>query len=89
MAESRAKKQSEPETPEEATPKEAVKEAEPASDSEEIPVERLISEGGAFLGQEPHVVAGALAGVNRKKLTVEEAQAAVDAWLKQPVKEDE
>ena len=83
MAESK-KKQTEPETP-----KEAVADVEPPADANTYPVERLISDAGAFLKQPSHVVAGALAGVNRKNLTLEEAEAAVDAWLKQPVKEDE
>lgn len=85
MAESKSKaKADEPETP-----KEAVKETDPAPEAESIPVERLIADGGAFLGHESHIVAGALAEVPRKNLTIEEAEAAVDAWLKQPVKEDE
>lgn len=81
MAESKQKK-AEPETP-----KEAVAEVDPPEEAESFPVERLISESG-FLKQPSHVVAGALSGVPRKTLTIEEAQAAVDAWLKSPVKED-
>lgn len=70
------------------TPKEAVQAAEPAEDALEFPVERLISEGGPLLGHEPHVVAGALSGVNRKNLTIEEGKAAVSAWLKKPVSQE-
>lgn len=70
--------------PSDETPKEAVKAADPPEDAEAFPVERLISEAGAFLNQPPYVVAGALHGVDRKNLTLDEAQAAVDAWLQQP-----
>lgn len=66
------------------TPKEAVKAADPPEEAESFSVERLINEAGAFLNQPSHVVAGALHGVDRKNLTLDEAEAAVDAWLKQP-----
>jgi hypothetical protein len=83
MAEAKKQKAEEPETP-----KEAVKATEPAEDAIEFSVERLISEGGQLIGHEPHVVAGALNSVNRKNLTLEEAEAAVDAWLKKPVSQE-
>jgi hypothetical protein len=78
------KKQQKANEPE--TPKEAVKEVDPPEDALEFPVERLIAEGGQFLGHESHVVAGALSGVSRKNLTLEEAEAAVKTWLKSEVK---
>lgn len=66
----------------------AVKETEPASDARTYEVERLVGRDAyALTGYEGHVVAGALSGVNRKNLTVEEAKAAVAAWLSAPLKE--
>ena len=67
---------------------EAVREADPAPDAVEFPVERLTGEEAyALTGFEPHVLAGALAGVTRKNLTIDEAKAAVKAWLSTPAQE--
>jgi hypothetical protein len=84
MADTTKQKAADEPTPEQAA-KEAVKETEPPEDAESIPVERLIHE--PFTSYPSHVVAGALHGVNRQNLTVEEAEAAVKAWLQTPVKE--
>ena len=86
MAE-RTKQQKEEELAPDKAAREAVKEADPADDTPKFSVERLQAQAGDFFGQPPHVVAGALSSVNRKELTIEEAEAAVKAWLKSPVKE--
>lgn len=67
---------------------EAVRITEPKADSIEFPVERLTGpDAYALTGYEGHVVAGALHGVGKKNLTIDEAKAAVKAWLSAPVKE--
>lgn len=66
----------------------AVREADPADDSPVYPVERLTGpDAYALTGHEGHIVAGALSSVSKKNLTIDEAKAAVKAWLKAPVKE--
>lgn len=96
MAENKSKSQEKPQeqadpdredslTPEQAARK-AVRDTE--SDGDTFPVERLISEGHRFLGHPSHVVSGALHGINRKTLTLDEARAAVDAWLAAPVPQE-
>lgn len=77
-----------PLTPDKAA-KEAVKETEPKESAVDFPVERLLAESDVILGEPGHVVAGALAAVARKTLTVEEAKAAIKAWLKSPEKTEE
>jgi hypothetical protein len=47
--------------------------------------ERLIAEAQSFLGHPPHVVAGALHGVDQEYLTIKEAESAVDSFLKREV----
>lgn len=67
---------------------EAAREADPAADAPVYTVERLTGpDAYALTGSEGHIVAGALHGVSKKNLTIEEAKAAVKAWLKAPVKE--
>lgn len=66
---------------------EAAKAVEPAEDADAIPVQRLITEGPAFLGVESFVVAGALSSVKKKSLTLAEAKAAVKTWLAAPIVE--
>lgn len=69
--------------------REAAKAAEPAEDADVFPVERLTGpDAFPLTGYQAHEVAGALSGVNKKNLTIEEAQAATKAWLRTPVKED-
>jgi hypothetical protein len=50
------------------------------------PIERLVGESRALLGQPPHVVAGALSSETRKTLTREQARRKVDAFLSRKVK---
>lgn len=83
MAESKSRKTDE--KPE--TPREAVQQTDPPESATSFPVERLISETGFLPKHPPHVIAGALAGVSRKNLTLAEAEAAVDTWLKSKVEE--
>lgn len=64
---------------------EAAKDVEPDEEAEEFPVERLVQESQDFLGVPRHVAAGALSGVNKQNLTVEEADAAVKTFLKAEV----
>lgn len=67
---------------------EAVREADPADDALTYDIERLTGpDASALTGHEGHVVRGALHGVSKKTLTVEETKAAIQAWLKAPVKE--
>lgn len=47
-------------------------------------MDRLISEGEGLLGYEPHVVAGAMHGVDKEYLTVDQAKARVERWLDSP-----
>jgi hypothetical protein len=69
--------------------REAVREAPQDDDADQFPVSRLSgADSIALVGYPPHVVAGALAGVNRSKMTLDEAKAAVSAWLGSPVKTD-
>lgn len=71
------------------TPAEAAKTAAQAArrpDDETIDRERLITESYAYFEQPPHVVAGALAGIAKKNLTLKEVEAAIKAFLKQEVK---
>jgi hypothetical protein len=66
----------------------AVQETEPADDAPTFTLDRLTgSDGASLTGYPSHVVAGALAGVTKKKFTIEETKAAVHAWLDAPVKE--
>lgn len=44
-------------------------------------VERLIAEADEFLGEPPHVVAGALYGIDKEYLTVGEAQKLVSNFM--------
>lgn len=67
--------------------REAVKDTEPSEDAEVFPVEFLIEAGGSF-GCRPADVAGALSAQSKKNLTIEEAKAATNAWLKAPVTTD-
>lgn len=46
---------------------------------------RLIADAEKLVGRKASDVAGALHGVEKKNLTIEETQAAVDAWLVTPV----
>lgn len=46
-------------------------------------VERLVTDSEGFLGVASHVAVGALYG-HTKDLTVEQAKAKVEAWLKRP-----
>jgi hypothetical protein len=83
-----SRKASEKEQEPEKVAAEAVAETEPSEDAPVHSVERLTGPDAYDLtGYEPHIVAGALAGVSKKNLTAEEAKAAVKAWLKAPVKE--
>lgn len=83
--------------PGEQTPPEPPKEpgAEPADDApvttdkpdskDEAPTfshERLIQRAARTIGYPAHVVAGALAGVEKENLTIEEARAACEQWVK-------
>ncbi len=88
MAEHRKQEEQQAASPEQVV-RAAVADTEPKSDSEELPVEQLIEFGPQYTGYDAHAVAGALAGVTRKKLTVEEAKAAVRAWLNSPVKQED
>lgn len=88
MAETRRRKSDEDQPAPAKAAAEAVKDTDPPEDAETYPVERLTSDMAATLGYQPHEVAGALHGVNRKHLTLEEAKAAVKKWLESPVKED-
>ena len=85
MAERKQKDEEAP-APDKAA-REAVKQAEPEESAPTFTVERLVAESADFLGHPAHVVAGALDSVGRKELTLDEAKAAVTAWLKSPVKE--
>lgn len=67
------------------TPAEAAKAAR-RPDDEAIDRERLITDSWAYLEQPPHVVAGAIANIRKKNLTLKEVQAAVKAFLSQEVK---
>lgn len=70
------------------TPAEAAKAAAQAArkaDDDTIDRDRLIAESYAYFGQAPHVVAGAISGISRKKLTLKEVESAVKAFLKQEV----
>lgn len=46
--------------------------------------DRLIAEGAALTGYEPHVLAGALHEVDKEYLTVAEANKLVEQWLQRP-----
>jgi hypothetical protein len=57
-------------------------------DAQTFPVERLLGPDAYTLtGYEGHIVAGALVGVSKKNLTIDEVKAACAAWLDSPVKE--
>lgn len=57
-------------------------------DAQTFPVERMLGpDAYALTGYEGHIVAGALTGVTKKNLTIDEVQAACKAWLESPVKE--
>jgi hypothetical protein len=66
----------------------AKKDAEDAE--EEIERDRLIWEGTQFFGYPPHVVAGALSGMDGRKESFKPSQVAdeIEKFLKRPVKED-
>lgn len=84
MADSpRTRAASNDDTPAKPTVRDAVAEAheEVAPDVPEFPVERLIAESAAFVGQPTWIVAGALSTIRKKTLTVAEVQAAVKAFL--------
>lgn len=69
--------------------REAAQDTEPKQDAPTFTAEQLIS--GGFTDHEPHVLAGALAGLSkteRKTLTIDEANAAAKAWLSAPVKKE-
>lgn len=51
-------------------------------------VDRLTAEAWDRFGVEPHVAAGAFAGLRKQNLTLDEAEAAIKEWLKQPVEVD-
>jgi hypothetical protein len=54
-----------------------------------IPVNQLVADGSALLGHPSHAVAGALAGHDPDEmLDIDEAKAAVEAWLQTPVAVD-
>lgn len=70
-------------------PTEAAKAAAKSAASKEdtsYPRERLIDEAYARFQQPAHVVAGAIAGINKKTLTEAEVKAAVEAFLTSEVK---
>lgn len=52
------------------------------------PVERILAESGDFLGVAPHVVAGALARITKKNLTLDEVRDAVKAYETRTVEID-
>lgn len=45
------------------------------------PRERLVRESEAFVGQPPHVVAGALADLKADEFTVNQTETAIKNWL--------
>lgn len=47
-------------------------------------VKRLVDDGEGLLGHPPHVVAGAMYGVDKEYLTVAEAGKLIDKWLESP-----
>lgn len=71
-------------TPAQAT-REAAAEAKDPEDPT-FPRERLINEAYQFIGEEPHVVAGAISAIHKQNLTVAEVKAAVKAFLATEVK---
>lgn len=66
--------------------REAAKAADPDPGAETYTREWLMAAAGA-VGYPPHVIAGALSGIQKKNLTIEETQDACKAWLVTPVKE--
>jgi hypothetical protein len=88
MAETRRAKKDEEELEPAKAAAEAVKETDPPEESDKFPVDRLAGDMASLVGYAPHEIAGALDGVSRKTLTIEEAKAATAKWLKSPVKED-
>ncbi len=54
-----------------------------------FPVARLIRDSFRFLGHPSHVAAGALHGSKKSEMTVDEAKAAVEKWLKTPLTKKE
>lgn len=80
-------KTNEEEKPAPSAAREAAKATDPDPDAETFDHEWLISAAGG-IGFKPEEVAGALSAVSKKNLTIEEAQAAVEAWLSSPVKTD-
>lgn len=90
-----AKDEKEAKAAEEAAAKEAEaaaakkKEAEDAE--EEIERDRLIWSGTEFFGHPPHVVAGALAGMDGRRESFKPSEVAdeIEQFLKRPVKEDD
>lgn len=51
-------------------------------------VDRLIPEAWDRFGVEPHVAAGAFSTLRKQNLTLDEGEAAIKRWLKQPVEVD-
>lgn len=69
------------------TKKEPAKDKEPAE--EKVERARLVNQSYEFFGVGPHVVAGALHGLDRRAtaFTPSEAQAEIEKFLKRKVKE--
>jgi hypothetical protein len=62
------------------------KSSQPAKEAPKtVPVARLMAESDAYLGYPDHVVAGALSGVNKKDMSIDEAKSLVNKWLQKPV----
>lgn len=66
--------------------REAQRAADPPADAETFDRAWLM-EASSSVGYEPHIIAGALSGVHKKHLTIEETQDACKAFLAAPVKE--
>jgi hypothetical protein len=66
---------------------EAQREVDPPEDAERFDHSFLIEAAGSF-GFKPFEVAGALSAIAKKNLTIDEAQAATEAWLDAPVATD-
>lgn len=72
--------------PDEAA-RQAVTQADSGEELERFARQRLVQDAYGFFRCPGHVVAGALAGVDKEQLTLPEAQAAIDEWLKSTVQE--
>lgn len=63
-----------------------MKPPKPGEDEPTFTLERLQRESYAIVGEPPHVVAGAFAGVaSNKEITKADAKKRIAAWLKSPV----